>query len=297
LTHAQIQARHGREFAAWRADPWHASPPGGETLAEIVARVQTAFDDLAAGHDDETVLLVAHGGTLRLLITLALGLPPETQWRFRVDLASISELMLQEGGVVLNRLNDTTHLENGIADDPVAQLVLVLGGARSGKSTFAQQMAARWGGDRVLFVATAEVGDEEMRRRVAAHLRERPAAWRTVEAPRDVARGVAGHLDGVEVVLLDCLTVLVSNLLLAHSDPFDPAARAGVLAEVEAIVSRARETPACWIVVSNEVGAGLVPPSPVGRSYRDLLGLANQRLAQEADQVTLLVAGVPMRVK
>lgn len=176
-------------------------------------------------------------------------------------------------------------------------LVLVLGGARSGKSAFAQQLARERGGASVLFVATAEAGDEEMRRRIANHRRERPAAWRTLEAPRGVAAALQAHYRGERAVLLDCLTLLVANLLGEVDHPLAPAAEERVLAEIRTLLNVARALPAHVILVSNEVGLGLVPTTPLGRAYRDLLGLVNQRVAQAADEVYFLVAGIPMRVK
>ena len=178
------------------------------------------------------------------------------------------------------------------------ELILILGGARSGKSTFAQNLALERGGPEVLYIATAEALDDEMRDRIATHRAERPAGWRTLEAPRQVAARVGAAATGARVVLLDCLTLLVSNLILAH-DEKAPAAvvEAAVQAEVQALLAAAAATAATWIVVSNEVGLGLVPPSALGRLYRDVLGRTNQLVAQRADQVQFLVAGLPLRVK
>lgn len=177
-------------------------------------------------------------------------------------------------------------------------MILILGGARSGKSAFAQALARDLGGDDVLFVATAEAGDEEMRARIAAHKRERPAAWRTLEAPREVAEVLNGAGYQAGVVLIDCLTLLVSNVLLAQGEAAtSEEAEAAVLAEVHAIAKACERSQATYIVVSNEVGLGLVPPYPLGRLYRDLLGRANQVLAARADSVYFMLAGMPMQLK
>ncbi len=176
-------------------------------------------------------------------------------------------------------------------------LTLILGGARSGKSTHAQQLARERGGDDVLFVATAQALDDEMGTRIAAHRADRPAAWRTLEAPRHVGEAIsqAGPCD---VVLVDCLTLLVSNTVLALPESASAVeAEAAALAEVEELIAEYRRGEASWIVISNEVGLGLVPPYPMGRAYRDALGRANQRLAAEADEVWFMVAGIPMKVK
>ncbi|MGQ9717635.1 MAG: bifunctional adenosylcobinamide kinase/adenosylcobinamide-phosphate guanylyltransferase [Anaerolineae bacterium] len=176
-------------------------------------------------------------------------------------------------------------------------VVLILGGARSGKSDYAQRLAGEMGKP-VLYVATATVGDEEMAKRIARHRAARPAHWRTVEAPVGVGRALARVLGDGEVVLLDCLTLLVSNLLMALGETADADALEGrVTAELEELLTVCAAHRADLIVVSNEVGMGLVPPYPMGRVYRDVLGRANQWLAGRAEQVIFMVAGLPMVLK
>ena len=191
----------------------------------------------------------------------------------------------------------------------MGKLILLLGGARSGKSSFAEARAKEIAGDSVLYVATAETKDEEMRLRAVKHRAARPSAWDTVEAPRNVAQAICQERSGQRVILLDCMTVLVANQLLdvagpendpfddPSADPFDVKIEANVLAEVEALLDFTRETDVDFFIVSNEVGMGLVPPYELGRAYRDVLGRANQVLASYADEVYLLVAGLPMKVK
>ncbi len=174
-------------------------------------------------------------------------------------------------------------------------IVLVLGGARSGKSDYAQFLAGRLA-ERVLYVATATAGDDEMAERIARHRAERPPTWDTVEAPVDVAAAVRGALADHGAVLLDCLTMLASNVLLAQED--DPAAaEARLLADLDALCGLCAERGAALVIVSNEVGMGVVPAYPLGRAYRDMLGRANQRLARRADRVLLLIAGIPVDVR
>lgn len=189
-------------------------------------------------------------------------------------------------------------------------LTLILGGARSGKSAHAQRLAAERGGA-VLYVATAEAGDEEMAARIAAHRAERPAGWQTLEAPKNVGRviralvsrqsSVISHQSSAvisEIILLDCLTLLANNVIVPLPEPVSAeAAEAALDAEVDDLLAAYAESKAEWIVISNEVGLGLVPPYPLGRVYRDALGRANQRIANEADEVLLMVAGIAMRVK
>ena len=180
------------------------------------------------------------------------------------------------------------------------QLTFILGGARSGKSSYAEKLAAQRG-TRVAYVATAQAWDEEMTLRIANHQGQRPAHWQTVEAPTQVgavlaaAESVAGEW---EVVLVDCLTLLASNVILKLPEPVGiPEAEAALRVEVDALLATYAASRASWIVVSNEVGLGIVPAYPLGRVYRDALGRANQQIAALADEVLFMVAGLPMRVK
>jgi len=179
----------------------------------------------------------------------------------------------------------------------VHQLILVTGGARSGKSDFAQALGSRLGGDDVLFVATAQAGDEEMAQRIAVHRRARPAAWRTLEASRGVGRALR-QAGPASVVIIDCLTMLVSNLLLSFAEnaTFESTMTA-VDVEAQELIEALRATKGTGIVVTNEVGLGIVPAHRMARLYRDLLGRANALLARQSDQVYLLVSGLALEIK
>lgn len=179
----------------------------------------------------------------------------------------------------------------------MSKITLILGGARSGKSSHAQSLAEATGKP-VTFLATAQALDEEMSTRIQKHRSERPAGWETLEVPCDLAPQVPQIKS--DVVLLDCVTLLVSNLLmqfvkdeLVEEAPFMLA----VQKEIEDLIAAIHQQDQDWLIISNEVGLGLVPPYQMGRLYRDALGWANQRLAREADQVLFMVAGIPMVVK
>ena len=176
-------------------------------------------------------------------------------------------------------------------------LTLILGGARGGKSALAERLALDAGG-KVLYAATAEASDDEMRARIAAHRAQRPPAWRTCEEPRAVAAALAQAWQEAapDFVLLDCVTVWVNNLLFAQGEDHAAAARA-VDGELAALLAFMAAHPARWVLVSNEVGLGIVPDTPLTRLYRDLLGRANQQLAAAADKVILVVAGLPLTIK
>lgn len=179
----------------------------------------------------------------------------------------------------------------------MGKLTLLLGGARSGKSTLAEKLAAQRG-EHVLYVATAIPFDDEMKLRIQNHQKQRPAAWKTVESSTGVAEAVQGYLQDIDIVLLDCLTLLVNNLFTEFSGdsdhPDETRFSEALNCEIDAIVIAIESSSADWIIVSNEVGLGLVPPYPLGRVYRDLLGRANQRLAARADEVYLMVAGMAL---
>ncbi len=175
------------------------------------------------------------------------------------------------------------------------QTILILGGARSGKSDYAQRLAGRLS-PRVLYVATATVGDEEMAERVVRHRASRPSTWGTLEAPAQVAEATRDRLAEYELVLLDCLTMLTTNVLLQDEERPE-AAEQRLIADLDALCTLCEQSGTTLIVVSNEVGMGVVPPYPLGRVYRDMLGRANQHLAQRADRVLFLIAGLPVDIK
>jgi adenosylcobinamide kinase/adenosylcobinamide-phosphate guanylyltransferase len=181
-------------------------------------------------------------------------------------------------------------------------LTYITGGARSGKSRFAEDLAAREGRP-VTYLATMAAGDDELRARIAVHRARRPAAWRTIEEGLELAAAITAVSPG-DLVLLDCVSLWVSNLLFAHVG--DPDALTP--GEYEALVDRclrdarewletARRRPGPLVAVSNEVGSGIVPVGALSRCYRDALGLVNQAIAAEADSVYLLVSGIPVTLK
>jgi adenosylcobinamide kinase / adenosylcobinamide-phosphate guanylyltransferase len=174
------------------------------------------------------------------------------------------------------------------------QIILLLGGARSGKSYYAQQLATKLGGN-VLFVATGEALDEEMQDRIAQHQKDRPKTWRTLEITTGIGKGIEKQIGDAEVVLIDCLTLLISNLL--RDEPDYPEAEKIVKSEINELIAVMDRLDASFVIVSNEVGMGLVPETKLGRIYRDLLGKANQLLANRATEVYLMVACLPVMVK
>lgn len=186
---------------------------------------------------------------------------------------------------------------------PRPGLTFVIGGARSGKSAYAVELATVLRRP-TLYVATAEAIDPEMKARIRRHRAQRPQTWRTLEEPVKFAQRIASEAEVDSTVILDCLTVWLGNLLEKHiGDTSKPRvaetkrARRQALAELRLLCKLPEQKRVNLIVISNEVGAGLVPPYPLGRIYRDLLGETNQCVARRADKVVLLVAGIPVDLK
>lgn len=166
------------------------------------------------------------------------------------------------------------------------RLTLVLGGARSGKSSHAERLIADSGRGGV-YIATAEAWDDEMRQRIARHRADRPQDWQTIEAPLDLAQTIAA-LPGDRPVLVDCLTLWLSNTMLAERD-VDQAS--------DALLAALTEAAPPVVCVSNEVGLGIVPDNALARRFRDAQGTLNQRVAAQADRVVLMTAGLPLALK
>lgn len=171
----------------------------------------------------------------------------------------------------------------------MGEITFILGGARSGKSRHALDLA-RVAGKPTTFIATARPDDREMARRIARHKKERPTGWTTVEAPLSPSAAVRRLSPRAGTVIVDCLTLLISNHLLETSD-------AALDREIGALLSALKKIKADALVVSNEVGLGVVPGNALARRFRDAAGRVHQRMAREASRVIFMVAGIPWRVK
>ncbi len=170
----------------------------------------------------------------------------------------------------------------------MGKLIFITGGARSGKSIFAQKLANGLS-KKVTYIATAQARDKEMELRIKIHRMNRPPHWKTVEKEKSIAEVLSRIAEKSEVILLDCLTLLISNLLLSG--------RKDILKEIRQLVSKIKKIKATVLIVSNEVGMGIVPDNKLARRFRDIAGKANQIIAQAADEVYLVVSGISIKMK
>ncbi|GJQ24804.1 bifunctional adenosylcobinamide kinase/adenosylcobinamide-phosphate guanylyltransferase [Candidatus Brocadia sapporoensis] len=188
----------------------------------------------------------------------------------------------------------------------MAKITFVLGGARSGKSAFAEGLAKKY--KEVSYIATAEANDDEMRERIQSHRVRRPLSWKTFESPYHVDTVVSGCNDKAGLILIDCITLYITNMLLrgepANStgcsdmrDEVSKQRRELILSEIRKLNRVCHESRSDVIIISNEVGLGIVPDNALSREFRDIAGCANQILAGEADEVYFMVAGIAQRIK
>jgi adenosylcobinamide kinase/adenosylcobinamide-phosphate guanylyltransferase len=171
----------------------------------------------------------------------------------------------------------------------MGKIILILGAARSGKSLYAASLAKKQ--RKVAFVATSQALDKEMQERIRLHQKSRPKDWKTFEEPKDLAPLLKRIADTFDCIIIDCLTLLISNLIL------DGYKEAKILKDIQKLVVNLKNKRAKVIMVSNEVGLGLVPVNKLGRQFRDIAGKVNQIVASEADEVLFMVAGLPMNIK
>ncbi len=181
----------------------------------------------------------------------------------------------------------------------MSKITFILGGARSGKSWYAQKLAED-SGKLVTFIATAQAFDEEMKMRIEKHRADRPSHWQTCEVQKNIPAYLIQNQLQTQIYLLDCITLLASNVFMQFIEDDlvnETKAQTALQNEIAELIKYIQQDDKEWIIVSNEVGLGLVPPYQMGRVYRDLLGWANQSLAKEADSVLFMVSGIPMKVK
>ena len=179
----------------------------------------------------------------------------------------------------------------------MGKIILVTGGARSGKSSFAEKLALKLGNGRAAYVATAQIFDDEMKFRVEVHRSRRGENWQTFEAPFNADEKISEAAKTFDAILFDCVTLYVSNFLCAAPLDDEKFLYENLRGLIQKLIDAAKNSDAVTIFVSNEVGGGIVPENKLARRFRDLSGLANQMLAAEAEKVFLTVAGLAVDVK
>ena len=185
----------------------------------------------------------------------------------------------------------------------MGKIILITGGARSGKSTFAEKRVKEHHG-KIAYIATAIAFDEGMKSRIAEHINQRPSDWHTFEKPTNVHEIISEVTKEHQIILLDCMTVLLSNHLLEKADKIDDmlpnelmAMEKAIQNSVALLINAIEASEATFYMVTNEVGSGIVPENKLARIFRDIAGRANQHLAHHAEEVHLVVSGIPMRIK
>lgn len=179
----------------------------------------------------------------------------------------------------------------------MAEIILVTGGARSGKSKFAENYAERYG-NKIAYIATARILDEEMRFRVEMHQQRRPAGWHTFEAPDNAHTAINEASNAHDMILFDCITIYLSNIIFSLPELDDEKEIYKIVQDkISRLIDSARKSRSTVIFVTNEVGCCIVPENKLARHYRDLAGMANQMLAAAADKVYLAVSGIAVDIR
>ena len=176
-------------------------------------------------------------------------------------------------------------------------IILVTGGARSGKSLFAEKLALKLGGGRAAYIATAQIFDDEMAYRIKIHKERRGKNWLTFESPFNADKSISFAAENFNAILFDCVTIYVSNFILQENLDDEPELYKNLRELIQQLIDAAKNSNATIIFVSNEVGGGIVPENKLARRFRDLAGFANQLLAAQADKVFLTVAGIAVDIK
>lgn len=185
----------------------------------------------------------------------------------------------------------------------MGRLILVTGGARSGKSSFAEETVKKFG-DNALYIATSIPFDDEMKLRIKKHREQRPSNWETLEAYKDLGVHLDGRLEGKSAAMLDCVTIMVTNLIFEENLDWDNVKAGDILriegyvqSEMEKLIRIIKESTIPFVLVTNELGMGIVPEYASARIFRDIAGRVNQMIARAADEVYFCVSGIPMKIK
>lgn len=296
LAYPVIMEKHGRQFGQWLNNMLDFKGHGGESIQDVCKRVIPVFEKIIKLNQGKNIAIVLHGLVNRLIIAYILQMKTENLFSIEQTRGGTNIIdIYKDGKGVVKGLNlMSRQLSEQVCEEPL-YTHLVVGGAKSGKSTYALLHGSKWSGEKI-FIATAEAGDDEMNERVKRHQEERGSDWITCEEPLDIVKIINSRSDSNTLILVDCLTMWINNLLMAkeNSDLAADDWDKDVFLRLKDALERASGP---VILVSNEVGQGIVPANALARKFRDMQGRLNQIIGGVADRVTMLVAGVPVNIK
>lgn len=311
LTYSEIEKQDPIACKAWEEDWINYTLPEGESARDQYDRVSSFIKMLEEKNEEATV--VAHAGTIRMAIAYMLGENIDLFWKFKIDTGVVVKTECEDGfwyieSIRKSNLETIAQLKQATGKvtsatshrAPSSNIVLVTGGVRSGKSKYAESIFAET--DDVLYLATAKIIGEEMAIRVKKHREWRNPKWETHEGYRDLDK-VIEQTDKAHI-LLDCVTIFTSNFMFEEETPFEDrpheeqeAVLQIVLEQMDSLMKACRKTGKKLVLVTNEVGNGIVPAYALGRIYRDYIGIINVAIAKEADQVYEVKCGLSIRLK
>lgn len=311
LTYQEIEKQNPVACKAWEADWINFILPEGESAKDQLERVSSFIKMLEEKNED--AIVVAHAGTIRMAIAYMLGENIDLFWKFKVETGAMVKTECEEGFWYIESINkpklETIENLKSVEGEvksatshymPSSSIVLVTGGVRSGKSKYAESIFADT--DDVLYLATAKIIGEEMAIRVQKHREWRNPKWETHEGYRDLDKVI--EQTGKEHILLDCVTIFTSNFMFEEEMPFEDrphkeqeAILQIVLEQMDSLMKACRKVNKKLVLVTNEVGNGIVPAYALGRIYRDYIGIINVAIAKEADEVYEVKCGLPIRLK
>lgn len=293
----EIKANYPMEYEAWEKNWKSFIMPKGESYEQFYLRVKAFMDDLIKDNKDkENVLVVTHGGVIRSVYTYVLGGNLDFYWKFGSHNGDVSLVKYEYGNLYIdgiNRLHTPMEYNKN-------KIILVTGGSRSGKSEYAEKMLANE--DDVLYIATAISTDGEMEGRIKKHRERRNDKWTTYEGFKNLDKVLKENTK--QNVMLDCVTIMVTNLLFEEEIDFDKLTTAEIdellekiKKEFKTLILEAKLQNKKLIMVTNEVGCGIVPEYKLSRVFRDIAGSVNQFIAELSDEVYLVACGLPLKLK
>lgn len=311
LTYQEIEKENPVACKAWEEDWINFTLPEGESAKDQYDRVSSLIKMLEEKKED--AIVIAHAGTIRMALAYMLGENIDLFWKFKIETGAMVKTECEDGfwyieSITKPKLEGVENLKSVTGKvksatnhhEPSSGIVLVTGGVRSGKSKYAESIFSDT--DDVLYLATAKIIGEEMAIRVKKHREWRNPKWETHEGYRDLDKVIEqtdkGH------ILLDCVTIFTSNFMFEEEIPFEDrpneeqeAVLQIVLQQMDSLMKAARKVNKKLVLVTNEVGNGIVPAYALGRIYRDYIGIINVAIAKEADEVYEIKCGLPIRLK